>query len=51
MKSHTNWFMKLKLDNDLITEEFFEDTHLLGIMAPVKNFQFVWNVEQYMGYD
>lgn len=43
--------MKLKLNNDLITEEFFEHTHLLGIMAPVKNYHFVWSIEQYMGYD
>jgi hypothetical protein len=43
--------LKLKLDNDLITEEFFEDTRLLGVMAPVKNYHFVWSVQEYMGYE
>ena len=33
--------MKLKIDNELLAEEFFEDTFLLGIMAPVESHQFV----------
>lgn len=43
--------LKLKLDLELITEEFFQDTHLLGIMAPVRNYHFVWCLDQYLGYD
>ena len=42
--------MKLKIDNEALAEEFFEDTHLLGIVAPVKNYQFIWNINQVMGY-
>lgn len=36
--------MKLKIDNDLITEDFFSDTRLLGIMAPIKNYLFCWHL-------
>lgn len=42
--------MKLKIDNDLLAEEFFEDTHLLGIVAPIKNYQFIWHVNQKFGF-
>ena len=31
--------MKLKLDMDEMAEEFFEDTRLLGIVSPVKDYQ------------
>jgi hypothetical protein len=43
--------LKLKIDNDILVEEFFEGTHLLGIVAPVKNYQFVWYINEFMGYD
>jgi hypothetical protein len=36
--------MKLKLDVGELTAEFFEDARLLGIVAPVKDYQFCWNV-------
>ncbi len=42
--------MKLKINNDLLAEEFFENTHLLGIVAPVKNYQFIWHINQHLGY-
>lgn len=38
--------MKLKIDNELLVEEFFEDTHLLGIMALVESHQFVWHINK-----
>ncbi len=41
--------MKLVLDNKELTEEFFEDTRLLGIMAPVKDYQFCWHLNTAMG--
>ena len=28
---------KLIIDNEALADEFFEDCHLLGIVAPVKN--------------
>ena len=42
--------MKLKIDNELLAEEFFEDTHLLGIVAPIKDYQFTWYLNQKLGY-
>ncbi len=42
--------MKLKIDNDEIAEAFFENARVLGIMAPVKNYQFVWQINQRLGY-
>lgn len=33
--------MKLKLNIDDMTDDFFEDTRLLGIVAPVKDYQLV----------
>ncbi len=43
--------MKLKLDIDSLNEDFFEDTRLLGIIAPVKNFQLCWKLNNLLGFD
>lgn len=43
--------MKLKIDNELLAEEFFDQTLLLGIMAPMESHQFVWQVNQAMRFD
>ena len=43
--------MKLKIDNELLAEEFFDQTLLLGIMAPIESHQFVWQVNQAMRFD
>ena len=43
--------MKLILDNKNLTEEFFEDTRLLGIMAPIKDYQLCWHLNGLMGMD
>ena len=42
--------MKLVLDNNVLTEDFFSDTRLLGIMAPVKNYYFCWLLNNLLGY-
>ena len=42
--------MKLKIDNDSLIEEFFENTCLLGIVAPVKDYLFTWHINQSLGY-
>lgn len=34
--------MKLKLDLDELAEDFFEDSHLLGIVAPMKDYRLSW---------
>jgi hypothetical protein len=43
--------MKLVLDNNELTQDFFEDTRLLGIMASIKDYQFCWNLNSLMGID
>jgi hypothetical protein len=42
---------KLILDNVELTHEFFEDTRLLGIMAPIKDYQFAWELNHLMEVD
>lgn len=42
---------KLVLDNREMIESFFEDTRLLGIMAPIKDYQFCWQLNNSMGLD
>lgn len=34
-----------------MTDGFFEDARLLGIMAPIKSYNFCWQVNQLMGVD
>jgi hypothetical protein len=41
--------MKLTLDNKELTDGFFEDTRLLGIMSPVKDYQFCWHLNTNIG--
>lgn len=43
--------MKLKIDNDTLAEEFFEDALLLGIVAPVKDYQLCWQLNQLLDID
>lgn len=43
--------MKLRIDNAALAEEFFEDTSLLGIVAPIKAYQFCWHLNQILGFD
>ena len=42
--------MKLKIDNETLAEEFFEDAVLLGIVAPIKDYQFSWQLNQILGF-
>jgi len=43
--------MKLKIDNESLAEEFFEDSLLLGIVAPVKDYLFSWQLNQVLGFN
>lgn len=43
--------MKLALNNNDLAEDFFSDTKLLGIMAPVKDYQFCWQLNHLLGID
>lgn len=42
---------RLKVDNDLLAEEFFDGTRLLGIVGPIKDYQFCWLLNQAMSID
>jgi len=42
---------KLVLNNKELTDEFFGDARLLGIMAPVKDYQFCWHLNSTIGLD
>lgn len=42
--------MKLKLDNDILNEDFFENSLLFGVTAPLKNYYFCWLVNNYLGF-
>src|ERR1700735_3456081 len=43
--------MKLKLDIDELANDFFEDTQLLGVVAPVKDYQFCWQLNNRLRFD
>ena len=42
--------MKLKLDVDTLNDNFFEDTRILGIIAPIKNYQLCWQMNNLLGF-
>ena len=41
---------KLCLDVDVLTDDFFEDTRLLGIVSSRKNYQFCWHINNTLSY-
>ncbi|MGE5106832.1 MAG: IPExxxVDY family protein [Sphingobacteriales bacterium] len=43
--------LKLRIDNDALAEEFFDGTRLLGIVAPVKDYQLCWQMNQVLRFD
>lgn len=43
--------MKLILDNEALADDFFSDTRLIGIMAPIKNYQFCWQLNNLLGFN
>ena len=43
--------MKLRIDNQVLVDEFFEDTRLLGIVAPIKDYQFCWHLNHILSFD
>jgi len=42
---------KLILDTKDITDDFFEETRLLGVMASLKDYQFCWQLNNMLGVD
>lgn len=43
--------MKLKLDLDELAQDFFEDSRLLGIVAPMKDYRFSWLLNHWLRFD
>lgn len=43
--------MKLKIDNTVLVEEFFEETRLMGIVAPMKDYKFCWHLNQMLQFN
>ncbi len=41
--------MKLKLDSERLVDSFFDDAVLLGIVAPLRNYKFIWQINEQMG--
>ncbi|HTS44266.1 MAG TPA: IPExxxVDY family protein [Puia sp.] len=43
--------MKLRLDNDGLASDFFDSSRLLGIVAPLKGYQFCWQLNNQLRFD
>jgi hypothetical protein len=43
--------MKLKLNIEDMTGEFFDGTRLLGLVAPTKDYQFCWQLNNRLRFD
>lgn len=43
--------MKLRIDNEAMLEEFFENTRLLGIVASLEQYRFCWYLNQRLNFD
>ena len=42
---------KLLLDNEELMNGFFDDARLLGVVAPIKDYQFCWHLNKLMNMD
>lgn len=40
-----------KLDTDDLLSDFFHNTRLLGIVAPLKDYSFIWNINQALAFN
>jgi hypothetical protein len=43
--------MKLRIDNEAMLEDFFENTRLLGIVASIEQYRFCWHLNQILNFD
>ena len=43
--------MKLRIDNEMMLEDFFENTRLLGIVASLEQYRFCWHLNQVLNFD
>jgi len=43
--------MKLRIDNEAMLGDFFENTRLLGIVASIEQYRFCWHLNQILSFD
>ncbi|MHB1921698.1 MAG: IPExxxVDY family protein [Chitinophagaceae bacterium] len=43
--------LKMKLDYDSLMEEFFDSTHLIGMVSSVKDYQLCWQINHALNFD
>lgn len=43
--------MKLRIDNSVMVDEFFANTRLLGIVAPIEHYRFCWHLNQMLNFN
>lgn len=43
--------MKLRLDDEQMSDHFFENTRILGISSTLKNYLFCWHIERLLQID
>ena len=43
--------MKLRIDNEAMLDDFFENTRLLGIVASIEQYRFCWHMNQILNFD
>lgn len=43
--------MKLRIDNEAMLGDFFENTRLLGIVASIEQYRFCWHLNQILNFD
>ncbi len=42
--------MKLKLDTSAMVQDFFDDARILGIVAPLPDYRFIWHINKILGH-
>jgi hypothetical protein len=43
--------IRYKLNTEDLTDDFFDETRLFGIIAPIRNYQFCWQLNTVTGYN
>lgn len=43
--------MKLRIDNEAMLGDFFENTRLLGVVASIEQYRFCWHLNQILNFD
>ena len=43
--------MKLRIDNAVMVDDFFENTRLLGVVASIEQYRFCWHLNHLLNFD